>query len=133
MLNYSALIERIEELRQKHQLNASSFADRIGVPRSSISHILSGRNKPSLEFVIKTVDAFEDISLEELLYGRKAPLHSPPPPPSLPKISSELFDEVDPPALEDKPTNSPVSTETPERVIVLYPDGRFETYLPKKP
>ena len=73
MLNYSEIIQRIESLREKNHLNASSFADRIGVPRSSISHILSGRNKPSLEFIIKTVDAFDEVSLEDCSMEKHPP------------------------------------------------------------
>ena len=41
------LSEKIELLIKRKQLSASQFADKLGIPRSSISHILSGRNKPS--------------------------------------------------------------------------------------
>lgn len=137
MLNYSELVSRIEELRIKHQLNASAFADRIGVPRSSISHILSGRNKPSLEFIIKVVDAFEDTSLHELLYGETSPTQS------VSKFS-EAVEEISPgtPSLFDSPskpqknipnTNFHTNSKNPERIIALYPDGTFETFVLKKP
>ena len=138
MLNYSEIIQRIESIREKNHLNASSFADRIGVPRSSISHILSGRNKPSLEFIIKTVDAFEEVSLDELLYG-KTPL---PPNSGMKEIS---FPEAEPfpkdiltplpeSSTPNNASNTPVyNLEAPNRVIVFYPDGTFETFIPKKP
>ena len=51
-------------------MNASSFADKIGVQRSSISHLLSGRNKPSLDFVMKILDIFPDINLYWILNGK---------------------------------------------------------------
>lgn len=54
----------------QHGLNASSFAERIHVGRSSISHILSGRNKPSLDFVINTVKEFPEVDLYWLLNGK---------------------------------------------------------------
>lgn len=51
-------------------MNASSFADKIGVQRSSISHLLSGRNKPSLDFVMKILDIFPDVNLYWVLNGK---------------------------------------------------------------
>ena len=45
--------ERIEYLIEAHGLTSSQFADKTGIPRASVSHILSGRNKPSLEILQK--------------------------------------------------------------------------------
>jgi antitoxin component HigA of HigAB toxin-antitoxin module len=50
-------------------LNASAFADKIGVQRSSLSHLLSGRNKPSLDF-IKILDVFPDVDLYWMINGK---------------------------------------------------------------
>ena len=50
--------------------SASSFAEKIGVQRSSISHILSGRNKPSLDFVLKVLSSFPEVELYWLLNGK---------------------------------------------------------------
>ncbi|WP_378188179.1 helix-turn-helix domain-containing protein [Aquimarina sp. W85] len=75
-----------------YQVSASAFADAMGVGRSSISHILSGRNKPSLDFVMKIVDAYPDAQLRWLLYGEgnfpkaKEEKNIPTPPP---KVMSE--------------------------------------------
>jgi len=51
-------------------ISASKFADEIGVQRSSISHILSGRNNPSLDVVQKILKRFPDINPEWLLAGK---------------------------------------------------------------
>jgi len=51
-------------------LTSSQFADEIGVQRSNISHILSGRNNPSLEFVTKIIKRFPDLNLEWLIFGK---------------------------------------------------------------
>ncbi|MEJ6583565.1 MAG: helix-turn-helix transcriptional regulator, partial [Crocinitomicaceae bacterium] len=56
MLNNTEIVHRIQNIMNENELSASSFADRIGVQRSSISHILSGRNKPSLDFLAKIED-----------------------------------------------------------------------------
>ena len=61
---------RIEQLIEFLNLTPSKFADEIDVPRSSISHILSGRNKPSLDFVKKIVDRFPDIEIEWIIFGK---------------------------------------------------------------
>ena len=53
MLNIDNFISRLEELMETNQLSAAAFAEKIGVQRSSVSHILSKRNKPSLEFILK--------------------------------------------------------------------------------
>ena len=63
------MITRIRELLEARQLSPTQFADLIGVGRPVISHILSERNKPSLEVVQKIIGAFPDISLPWLLAG----------------------------------------------------------------
>jgi len=64
-----SIVERVEIILQTKNLSPSKFADEIGVQRSSISHIMSGRNKPSLDFIIKVLDSFNEISAEWLLKG----------------------------------------------------------------
>jgi len=61
--------DRILKIINKEQLSASRFADLIQVQRSSISHILSGRNKPSLEIVTKILLEFKNINMEWLVLG----------------------------------------------------------------
>lgn len=63
------MVDRIQKLIQHKKLTASKFADQVGVPRSTISHILSGRNNPSLEFLQKILDTFPDVKTEWLIRG----------------------------------------------------------------
>ncbi len=63
------MITRIRELLEARQLSPTQFADLIGVGRPVISHILSERNKPSLEVVQKIISAFPDISMPWLIAG----------------------------------------------------------------
>ncbi|MET3731809.1 helix-turn-helix transcriptional regulator [Moheibacter stercoris] len=60
---------RIIEILEKSGLTPSEFADKIDVQRSAISHITSGRNKPSLEFLIKIKQAFPEIDTDWLVFG----------------------------------------------------------------
>lgn len=62
--------DRINKLLDNYSLSSSQFAEKIGVQRSSISHIMSGRNKPSYDFIIKILDTFKDLNAEWLLTGR---------------------------------------------------------------
>lgn len=52
------------------KLTSSQLADSIGVQRSGISHFISGRNKPSLEFILKILNQFPDINPDWLLFGK---------------------------------------------------------------
>jgi transcriptional regulator with XRE-family HTH domain len=63
---------RIEQILEVENLSVSQFADKIGVQRSGMSHILSGRNKPSLDFAIKVLQTFPDLSSDWLLFGKGA-------------------------------------------------------------
>ncbi len=61
---------RVKQVIETKAYTPSRFADHVGVPRATISHILSGRNKPSLEVVQKILEAFPDISAEWLVKGK---------------------------------------------------------------
>lgn len=61
--------DRIEEIMQKIGVSSSQFAKIIGMKQASLSHILTGRNNPSLDVVMKINQAFPDINLKWLLYG----------------------------------------------------------------
>jgi transcriptional regulator with XRE-family HTH domain len=70
MVNTEDFIKRLEIILDYYGLNASGFADKIGVQRSSLSHLLSGRNKPSLDFILKILDVFPEVDLYWILNGK---------------------------------------------------------------
>ena len=61
--------ERIELLMKCYDLSPSQFAERTGIQRASVSHIISGRNKPSLEVMLKVYDAFPGVDMKWLMTG----------------------------------------------------------------
>lgn len=61
--------ERIELLMKCFELSPSQFADRTGIQRASVSHIISGRNKPSLEVMQKISEAFPSVDIRWLMTG----------------------------------------------------------------
>lgn len=64
------LVERIREIMSEKGLSSSHFADAIGIQRPAVSHILSGRNRPSLDVVYKILERFKDIDPSWLLTGK---------------------------------------------------------------
>ena len=134
MLNNTAIVSRIEEVRKNHQLTAASFATKIGVQRSAISHILSGRNKPSLEFLMKIHDSFDEVNLEWLILGKPSPLSKNL---EIPANHSEInqltsvLDNILPESKGDI-SNESESAEAPKEIIYLYENGKFERFTPKK-
>ena len=64
------LNSRVQKIINYSELSSSEFADEIGVQRSNISHVLSGRNKPSLDFLMKIKDRFPEIQWEWLIEGK---------------------------------------------------------------
>jgi len=62
--------ERLQEILTNERLTPARFAELVGVQRSSVSHILSGRNKPSLDFLQKTLDNFEHVNPDWLISGK---------------------------------------------------------------
>lgn len=124
MLNNTEIVHRIQTVMNENELSASSFADRIGVQRSSISHILSGRNKPSLDFLAKIEASFEEVSFSWLLKGDGNSgniSHSTPTPI---KIHSASEKEI----ISVPKIASLIKNEEPIKIVHYYADGSFETF-----
>jgi transcriptional regulator with XRE-family HTH domain len=62
--------ERILEFLRKENKTSAQFAEEIGVQPSGISHIISGRNNPSLDFVLKMLEKYSYLSADWLLFGK---------------------------------------------------------------
>ncbi len=123
MINNSKFIERLQKVMQHYQLSASTFAEEINVQRSSISHLLSGRNKPSLDFVLKVLAKYEEVDLYWLLNGKgsfpKKQQHGYPPAES--KNTQTIVEEKRQPGSSAKEI---------DKIIIFYTDGTFEHYTP---
>ena len=119
MVNTDAFQERLEIILQYYELSAAAFAEEIGVQRSSISHLLGGRNKPSLDFVLKVVQRFPEVNLYWLLNGRGS-------------FPEKAHKEVPSPPLQPVPDKKtpPGSQSEVEKIVVFYSDGSFREYLP---
>jgi transcriptional regulator with XRE-family HTH domain len=149
------MVDRILEVLKFKNLSQSQFADEIGVQRSNISHLLSGRNKPSLEFIQKIIKKFPDINPEYLLSGtgnltrrfeQTVLEFAEIPPPvveTLPEdetgkiIHEKIRPVVKRKAFQNNGSKKEEVTEPPharnlERIVYFYSDKTFKEYFPGK-
>lgn len=105
--------DRIKLIIKANNESPSSFADNIDVKRSNLSHVLSGRNKPSLDFLSKIISCYPNVNASWLITGvtRDGQFEAP----------TEKKTEV-------QQTDS-IQKEI-EQIIVTYKDGTFNTYNP---
>ena len=160
MVNTDDFIKRLEIVLEYYSLSASGFADKIGVQRSSLSHLLSGRNKPSLDLILKIVENFPDIDLYWILNGKgnfpKMEIKVESQTQNIPHVSdSKIIDEnnsQDIPNLfsdENRNQKNPVFENIKnnfsntgnmssakneleiDRIVVFYTNGNFKSYSPE--
>lgn len=108
---------RISEFINAQGITASQFADTIGVQRSSISHIVSGRNKPSSDFLQKLLKNYPSINAEWLILGigtmYKTPINT-----RKDTIKERnLFDDT---SVNKYNTSNPTEYESGEKVVKSY-------------
>ena len=65
--------QRLQLFLQMEQLSQSQFADKMGIQRSGVTHLLSGRNKPSFEFITRMLQTFPSLNAEWLILGKGKP------------------------------------------------------------
>lgn len=123
MVNTIAFKQRLEDILAYYELNASAFADAIGVQRSSISHLLSGRNKPSLDFVLKVVREYPEVNLYWLLNGKG----------DFPESNSKEALQNKISSQQPSPDDAAMVASEIESIIVFYKDGSFKKFSPSQP
>ncbi|MCX6333286.1 MAG: helix-turn-helix transcriptional regulator [Bacteroidia bacterium] len=134
--------ERILQFLKTENKSSAQFAEEINVQPSSISHILSGRNNPSLDFIIKMLEKYKFLSTEWLLFGKGDMYRD--------GEMQKLFNESLDLAVEasDKPgklitevknkndysgtasTDPEVIKPSVEKIVWFFKDGSFKEYTP---
>jgi transcriptional regulator with XRE-family HTH domain len=157
MLNIDDFVKRLEIILDYYALNASSFADKIGVQRSSMSHLLSGRNKPSLDFVLKILEVFPEVDLYWILNGKgnfpkndeniisekqttDEIIKAAPPISSdenyttenlFPKMNNNEKEKIQSGKIHEfKNTNLDPEKNEIEKIVFFYKNGTFKVYIP---
>ena len=141
MLNTESFLKRLEEIMLNNQLSAAAFAEIIGVQRSSVSHILSRRNKPSLDFMLKIHEHFREVDLDWLLLGNSKQKSSAPLELSVEESHQVLSEQERGPEIQNieisqeksKRVNSGFNKQISEeiiQIIQLHKNGTFSIYIP---
>lgn len=130
--------DKIKQVLIDKNLTPSYFADEIGVQRSSISHILSGRNRPSFDIIQKIIRRFPELGYDWILEEdqpsstnvNQRTVESPPAS-RRPSPQPEILDEK-PPYTAPLQSSVPKNKEEKiiERILVFYTDGTFREYSP---
>ena len=129
--------DRILQLLEEKAMTLAAFADEIGVERSTMSHIKSGRSNPSLDVALKILERFPEVSTDWLILGKGSMFGQITNP-----YEPTLFDQTQTtasytaeyaqkqaPETASQPTslqNEPSTQRSIVRVILFYDDNTFE-------
>ncbi len=135
------MINRINLIMRAKNITAKQFAEEIGIQPSGMSHILGGRNNPSLEFAMKVLRRYPEIDANWLLlgrgamYGGEAAVQQPS---NEPQVSDELnftpempVQEEATPLWDEMPVAAPSDGRRVVRMLLMYSDNTFSEYLPR--
>ena len=143
--------ERLLEFLKKENKSSAQLAEEIGVQASGISHILSGRNNPSLDFVLKMLEKYQFISTDWLLFGRgsmytETKMQSLFDYDNVDSIESEQMRTKSEPVspeidfqdvkksktIKDSPIPATGSTSDVVKIVWFYENNSFEEFFPRK-
>lgn len=113
--------ERVQIILKMHNLTPSAFADQIGVQRSALSHVLTGRNKPGLDFLEKILTHFPRVNAHWLITG-VAPSEQP----KQESVVEKKAESIDQDVVEKNPIKSV------KKIVWFFEDGTFEEYIEKQ-
>lgn len=148
--------DKIKQILIDKSLSPSVFADEIGVQRSSISHILSGRNRPSFDIIQKVIRRFPDLGYDWIMEEDTQEQSFPVKPAATIRSPRETNQplttrNIISPYSQQRTTpvsvnmnggmaghatvsQSPVAIlpteKTVERILIFYKDGTFREYTP---
>jgi transcriptional regulator with XRE-family HTH domain len=123
------LSEKIKQILIDKNITPSLFADEIGIQRSSMSHILAGRNKPSLDIVQKIVRRYPELGLTWILDDEPLPapvLAAPAAAPELRKKNVATPNVVQENVTKPKPETKP--EKQIDKILIFYSDGTFQEF-----
>lgn len=142
--------EKLEYLLREKQLTATQLARLLEIQPSGISHIMSGRNKPSFDFVVKILSVFPDINPDWLMLDSDEVYRRGEAPRSNPLFDIDEFDspsESSSAVLENSElsasqnqveklsmqnfSSAKNSAKPVDRIVIFYADGTFESFSQK--
>lgn len=147
--------DRILEFLRAENKSSALFAEEIGVQPSGISHILSGRNNPSLDFILKMLARYKYLSTDWLLFGKGTMYkdggtmqslfdqtlfdqkisQGPDKPEEITFLKGRVDDDPHIPASvvrEKEPEKDKTTGPVVEKIVWFYSDGSFDEYFPRR-
>lgn len=142
--------ERIIKIMECERMGQAQFASAIGIQRAAMSHIISGRNNPSLDVMTKILHRYPQINPDWLLLGKGEMLRdntpamepadniakNPPQIQVLPEGHQELPFQESRKELANSEKTWAVSVEKPSKtvskIMVFYSDNTYDTFVPEK-
>ncbi len=143
--------KRLQRFLDAENITQSQLAEKLGVAKASISHILAGRNRPGFDFIQSMAQCYPDLNLDWLIAGKGkmyksqngSPVTQPSEEPRIPaqsKESGRLFDSQEPDLFPDeaetvdnKPQTEQVSPAASKpvpprisKILVFYDNGTFK-------
>lgn len=133
--------ERILKVMETEGYSQAQFAAEIGIQRAAMSHIISGRNNPSLDVLLKILRRFPSVSTDWLLFGngpmtKSAQPAEPAEKTTVPTDSNVAFADSIASSLVHQEKERVVTVEKPaktiSKIMVFYTDNTFDTYTLEK-
>lgn len=130
------MVERLLSFIKSMNLTPSQFADEIGVQRSSISHLVSGRNKPSLEFIQRIVARYPEVNLQWILTGTGSMMNDGSVQPETGFSQELVIPNVPDPEPSDKgrqkrQKTADIEGKPIEKIVYFFKDKTFREYYPE--
>ena len=142
--------DRLAHVLRAKNLTASQFAELMEIQPSNVSHLMNGRNKPSLDFLIKLKEVFPEYSFDWIILGKR-PITINEPNPVSSNDQNIKFDEVEEKKIiefedvdenhqeinvanSDKVVDNQLNTKEKtdiEKILVIYSDKTFEILKPR--
>ena len=108
--------DRVQLIIKANNESPSSFADKVGIKRSNLSHVLSGRNNPSLDFLAKVINTYPNVNASWLLTGETR--------------EGDFKEEVKPEITNASKSNT--ENGDIEKIVIFYSNKTFKEYGPSE-
>lgn len=128
--------DRLAHILRAKNLTAKQFAELMGIQPSNVSHLLNGRNKPSLEFLTKIKEVFPEYSFDWIIMGKKPITINEPAPNFSANTENVKFDEeekddiIEFDDVEDKNDENKqdylTNNKEIDRILIIYTDKSFD-------
>ena len=135
------MVDRIKQVMEYKQMSPTAFADKININRSSLTHIFSGRNQPSLDVAKKILIAFPEISTEWLIMGMGSMIQEVPaqsdPAPSVKTVDNmqqtDLFSGTEDGIIDQDETELSETESVVEEVAIVEQEPAAQKTAPTEP